>query len=73
MAADVDAAVGQDARAALGRGAKLQVVADGPQDDVAREAMASHQTSRLVGRVSATRTARANHAAALIVIVADQA
>jgi hypothetical protein len=35
--------------------------------------MASHQTRRLVGRVSATGTAGANHAAALMVAVADQA
>jgi len=45
---------------------------DGQQDDIAREAMASHQTRRLSGRVSATSTARANGASSLIVTVADQ-
>jgi hypothetical protein len=34
--------------------------------------MAGYQAGRLVGRVSATGTAGANHAAALIVAVANQ-
>src|SRR5262249_31138669 len=69
---DVDAAVGQDAGNALGRGAQLQVVADGQQDNVAREAMAGYQTRRLVRRMAATSTAGAHGATTLVVAVAGQ-
>jgi hypothetical protein len=69
---DVDASVGEEARDAFGGGAQLQLVADGQQNDVAREAMAGHQARRLAGRMPTTGTAGAYHTAALIVAVAGQ-
>ena len=70
--ADVDAAISQNAGNALGRGVQLQVVADGQQDDVTREAMAGNPARRLAGRVAATGTAGAYHTSALIVTIAGQ-
>jgi hypothetical protein len=71
-ATHVDAAVGQDAGNAFGGGTQLQVVADGQQDHVARETMASHQARRLAGGVSTTGTAGAYGTAALVATVAGQ-
>jgi hypothetical protein len=51
-AAHIDATVSQDASDAFSRSAQLQVVADGQQNDVAREAMAG---TRLVDSVVAWR------------------
>ena len=62
----------QDAGNALGRGTQLQVVTDGQQDDVTREAMAGQRARRLAGRVAATGTAGAYRTSALIVTVAGQ-
>src|SRR5207253_10713793 len=71
--ADVDATVSQNVSDAFGRGAQLQVVADGQQDDVTREAMAGHQARRVAGRVAATGTAGVYPPPALIVTIAGQA
>jgi hypothetical protein len=70
--AHVDTAAGQDVGNAFGRGGQLQVVADGHQDDVPKEAMASHEARRLVGRVATTGTAGAHGTAALVVAIVGQ-
>jgi hypothetical protein len=54
------------------RSTQPQVIADGQQDDVPREAMAGHQARRLARRVSATGTTDTNGAATLIVTIASQ-
>jgi hypothetical protein len=52
--------------------AQLQVVPDGQQNDLAREAMPGYLARRIAGRVVTTGTADAYHTAALIVAVAGQ-
>jgi hypothetical protein len=54
------------------RGAQLQVVADGQQNDVSREAMARHEARRLDRRVAATSTAGVNGTAGLIMAISGQ-
>jgi hypothetical protein len=70
--ADVDAAVGQDAGDTLGRGAQLEVITDGQQNDITREAMAGYQARRLTGCVSTTGAADAYGTASLVMAIAGQ-
>jgi hypothetical protein len=56
----IDAAISQDAGNALGRDTHLLIAADGQQNDVTPEALASHQARRLAGRV-ATAGIEAGH------------
>jgi hypothetical protein len=71
-AAHVDASIDEDAGDALGRGTQLQVVADGEQDDVTREAMACYKTGRLGRGMAATASAGVDDPTTLIAAIASQ-
>jgi hypothetical protein len=64
-AAHVDASIGEHAGDAFGRGTQLQIVPNGKQDDVTREAMTGDQAQGLGRRMPATFSAGINNATTL--------
>jgi len=65
----VGASIRQDASDAFGRGGELQVVPNGEQDDVTREAMTLHQAGRVGRGVPTARAADVNWTTTLIVAI----
>jgi L-serine deaminase len=70
--AHVNASIREPAGDAFSRSTQLQVVPDGEQDDVVREAMASDEADGLSGGVAATRTAGMNGATTLVAAIASE-